>query len=262
MKAPNWIRNSSLFNRDAAGPRRADEPLRRCRYTMGLMEMLEQSKEVALAARERAALQSAADIAEFEEYGADLAKAFDEEELAAAEEALRLGLQLDEEEEATISNLETQDLDIARKLLADEQALESAIERDERLARQLEAELQKEALQVAKLEKQQRQLAERKLCRNDLKIAEDLALEIEAQEQALMREERRDRALASKLVKHESKLLKSMPQMEEKLKTIAKEVNGDTVSMRARLTAKLGSMRKSLADMTNGVKVGHTVMSS
>ena len=229
---------------------------------MGLMDMLEQSKEVALAARERAALQSAADIAEFEEYGADLAKAFDEEELAAAEEALRLGLQLDEEEEATISNLETQDLDIARKLLADEQALESAIERDERLARQLEAELQKEALQVAKLEKQQRQLAERKLCRNDLKIAEDLALEIEAQELALMREERRDRALASKLVKQESKLLKSMPQMEEKLKTIAKEVNGDTVSMRARLTAKLGSMRKSLADMTNGVKVGHTVMSS
>ena len=85
---------------------------------------------------------------------------------------------------------------------------------------------------------------------------------IEAQEQALMREERRDRALASKLVKQESKLLKSMPQMEEKLKTIAKEVNGDTVSMRARLTAKLGSMRKSLADMTNGVKLGHTVMSS
>jgi hypothetical protein len=83
-----------------------------------------------------------------------------------------------------------------------------------------------------------------------------------AQEQALMREERRDRALASKLVKQESKLLKSMPQMEEKLKTIAKEVNGDTVSMRARLTAKLGSMRKSLADMTNGVKLGHTVMSS
>ena len=130
VKAPNWPRSVQPRRDRPPTSRRAASPL-----PMGLMEMLEQSKEVALAARERAALQSAADIAEFEEYGADLAKAFDEEELAAAEEALRLGLQLDEEEEATISNLETQDLGIARKLLADEQALESAIDRDERLAR-------------------------------------------------------------------------------------------------------------------------------
>ena len=221
---------------------------------MGLMEMLEESKSVALEAREQAARQSAQDVAEFEENGSDIAKAFDEQELAEAEEALRLGLQLDDEEEESLSSLANDDLVLARKLLHDEEKLETACERDEKMARHLEAQLQKEATRVAKLEKRERALAERKLCRNDLQLAEELAAEIEAQEAALIAEERRDRRLAQKLVKQESKLLKDLPQTEEKLKTMARTVNGpESVPMRSKLAAKLGSMRKSLMDMTNAV---------
>jgi len=212
---------------------------------------------VAIEARERAARQSAEDVAEFEEYGADLAKALDEQELVEAEEALRLGLKLDEEEEESMSGRESEDLKLARQLLTDEEQIETACEKDERLARQLEAEYQKEAARVAKLEKRERALAQRKLCKKDLQIAEELAAEIEAQEQALLREEARDRRLARQLVKQETKLLKELPQTQEKLKTMACTVNGpESVPMRTRLAAKLGSMRKSLVDMTNQAAIG------
>lgn len=188
---------------------------------MGLMEMLEQSKEVALEARARSARQSAEDVAAFEEYGSDLAKAFDEQELLAAEEALRLGLQLDEDEEHRVSTRENEDLALAKQLLADDETAEAACERDERLARQVEAELCKEAGRVAKLEKRERDLAQRKLCKADLQVAEQLAAEIEEQEAAILRDERRDRRLAQQLVKRESKLLQQLPQTEEKLHALA-----------------------------------------
>jgi len=219
---------------------------------MGLIELLEQTKDIAIEARERSARQSAEDVAAFEDYGGDLAKAFDEEELAAAEEALRLGLQLDDDEEGAMSNRESDDYELARKILADEEQIEAACDKDERLARQLEAELQREMVSVAKLEKRNRELVQRTQCKSDTKLAEELAAEIDAQEQALLREERRDRKLAAQLVKQESKLLKELPQTEEKLKTMARTVNGEEPpTMRTKLVAKLSSMRKSLGSITN-----------
>ena len=68
-----------------------------------------------------------------------------------------------------------------------------------------------------------------------------------------MRErERKDRKLASALVKQESKVLESLPQTEEKLLSMSREINGDApVPMRTRLFAKLQSLRKGLGDITN-----------
>lgn len=219
----------------------------------GLVAMLEQSKDVALAAREAAAMQSAQDIVEFEEFGADLAKAFDEEELAAAEEALRLGLKLDEEEDEVSNAREQADLDLARTVLEKEESVNAECSKDEVFAKQLEAQLRKEALEVSKLEKRERELAHRKLCKDDLRIAEQLAADIERQEAQLIEDERRDRRLARELVKSEGKLLAELPQTEEKLRTLAREFNGsgEEVAMRTKMHAKLGSLRKGLSDLSN-----------
>lgn len=213
--------------------------------------MLEQTKGIALAAREEAAMQSAADIVEFEEYGGDLAKAFDEEEIAAAEEALKLGLKFDEDEEQATSEREREDLELARRVLEDEESACASVSKDEHFARQLDAQLQKEALQVAKLEKRERELARRDLCKDDLRIAEKLAADIDQQEQQLIIDERRDRRLAQQLVKSESKLLAELPQTEEKVRTLARDINGVEQPLRTRMHAKLGSLRKGLSDLSN-----------
>ena len=267
---------------------------------MSLIAMLESSKEVAMAAREAAELQSAQDVADFEEYGADLAKALDEEEILAAEEALRLGMKFDvsawrsveprasrqhtphrlyavdsrassvarprrpthpvrttsarfwqDEEQEAASEREREDLELARRVLAEDETGQIDTAKDERLARQLDDQLRKEAEQVAKLEKRERQLADKELCHSDLRMALSLAQEIEAQEQALIRDEKRDRRLAEQLVKEEGKLLKDLPQTEEKLKMMAKSINGEMLPMRARLLARLGVSRKALMDTTN-----------
>merc|ERR1719440_663985 len=116
----------------------------------------------------------------------------------------------------------------------------------------MEAQLRKEAARVAKLEKRERQLAQKKLCKGDLAMAEQLATEIENEEAELAALEAKDRRLAAKLVKEEGAVLAAMPQTEEKLKTLSRTINGDgPVTMRTRLRAKLGAMRKGIVDITN-----------
>ena len=221
---------------------------------MSLLALLENSKQVALDAREEVARKNAEEIAEFEEYGADMAAALDEQELAAAEEALRLGLELDEREDEEQSEREKADVALAQRMLREEEENVAACEKDEALARQLEEQLKVEAVRVAKLEKRERQLAQRKLCKGDLQAAEQLAFEIEEEEYQLQQVERRDRRLAQQLVKQESKALASMPQTEEKLKELSKAINGDgPMSMRMRMRAKLSSMRLRMKDITNSV---------
>ena len=220
---------------------------------MSLIAMLEATKSTAMDARaERKAIQLQA-ACDFDDHGADLAKAFDEEEIAAAEEALRLGLQLDEQEdEAANSRLEA-DAALAKRVLESEEGAEASCSRDEVLARKLDEQERAEAERVAKLEKRQRELSQRKERKEDAKLAEQLAIDIEREHEKLELDEARDRRLAQKLVAEESKLLKDLPQTEEKLRTMAREVNGpERVSVRTRLRAKLNTMRKGLlADVTN-----------
>ena len=226
-------------------------PTRRIKY-MSLIDLLEQSKTVALAVREEAAAKEAEDVAEFEEFGADLAAAFDQQELEEAEEMLRLGMELDDREEQEVSKREEEDLDLAKHLLEADESTESACAKDELLAKQLEAQERKEALRIAKLEKKVRVAAERKACKGDLAMAEQLAVDIEQEEHEMRERERKDRKLASALVKQESKVLESLPQTEEKLLSMSREINGDApVPMRTRLFAKLQSLRKGLGDITN-----------
>jgi hypothetical protein len=213
---------------------------------MSLINLLEQSKTVALAKREELAAQAALDVADFEEYGADMEKALDEEEMLAMEEALRLGMRLDEDEDAAATERAKADFDLAKEVLALDEGLDDACSKDELIARQLESQLKK-----AKLEKRERELQQKKMCKGDWYVAEQLAIEIEREVAQLEREERRDRQLARKLVKTESKLLTQLPQTEEKLRTMAREVNGENVPLRTRLRAKLGAMRKSLGEITN-----------
>ena len=217
-----------------------------------LIAMLEAAKETALQAREERAAQAAQANAEFEELGEDLAKALDEEEIAAAEEALGLGLELDQKEDEAEDERLAADAALARRVLEEERSLEDACSKDEMLARQLEAQLKKEAIRVAKLEKRERDLANRKMCKDDVKLAEQLAVEIDREQEQLALDEARDRRLAQKIVKEERALLKDLPQTEEKLRTMAREVNGvEALPMRTRLRAKLGAMRKGLSDRTN-----------
>jgi len=222
---------------------------------MSLIAMLEGCKEVAMAERERLAIQNAEEIAEFEDHGADLAAAFDEMEISAAEEALRLGEELDQVEETEADEQERRDLEMARLVLEAEESVSQACVKDEDYARQIDAELQKEALRVAKLERRERQLAEKKLCKDDWEAAARLAEDILAEEAELRKAERRDRKLAQTLVREESKVLAGLPKTEEKLRTLSRTINGSdgTVggSMRMRLRAKLSLMRKGISDITN-----------
>ena len=78
---------------------------------MSLLDILESSKAVALMMREEIRVKNAEEIAEFEENGADYAAALDAQELAEAEEALRLGLELDEREDEAQSEREKEDLE-------------------------------------------------------------------------------------------------------------------------------------------------------
>jgi len=219
---------------------------------MSLINLLEGCKETAFSARAEAAAAAAEDVAEFEEHGEDLAAAFDEQELVDTEEALRLGEELDEREVEETSERERADFEIARKLLAEEEDTDTACSKDEQIAREMEAQLRKEAARVAQLEKRERQLAERKLCKGDIAMAEQLAADIDQEEAELRALERQDRRLASKLVAEESKALANMPQTEEKLKTLSRAINGDgPVSLRTRLRAKLATVRKGVSDITN-----------
>jgi hypothetical protein len=219
---------------------------------MSLIALLENTQKVAESHRAQLAAQAAQDVAEFEEYGEDIARAFDEEELAATEEALRLGMKLDEDEEEAASRRQADDLELAKELLEKEEALDATCSKDELIAQQLDAQLKREAVRVAKLEKRERELMRRKLCKDDWQVAEQLALDIEREQAALERDERRDRQLARQLVKQEAMLLRELPQTEEKLRSLAHEVNGaEPTPLRSRLRAKLGSLRKSLVEITN-----------
>ena len=111
---------------------------------MSLIAMLEQSKAVALETREQVALRNAEEIAEFEEIGADLAAALDAQELDTSEEMLRLAQELDEQEEKEVSEREIADLELAKSLLAAEQATVAAVEKDEALAQKDEELEQKD----------------------------------------------------------------------------------------------------------------------
>lgn len=207
-----------------------------------------------MAAREEAAAAAAADVAEFEEYGEDLAAAYDEQEIAETEEALRLAEELDEREEEVASEREREDLEVARKIIAEEEDAHTACEKDEQIAREMEAMLNKDAVRVAKLERRERQLASKKLCKGDLVMAEQLAADIEHEEEALRATEAKDRRLAASLVKDERKALACMPQTEEKLRHLGRSINGEgPVSMRTQLRAKLVAVRTRMADITNRV---------
>lgn len=217
---------------------------------MSLIALLEESKAVAMQTREERAALNAAEIAEFEEYGADLAAVLDAEELASAEEALRLAEELDEREEEQTSEREKADVELARLLLEAEEETVAACSKDEVLARAVEAQLQKEMTRVAKLERRERTLADKKLCANDLVMAEQLAAEIVEEERKLRALEAADRRLASRLVKGEQNVLKQLPQTEEALKGLSSKINGDApVPLRSRLRGKLVSLRKSMANM-------------
>jgi len=112
---------------------------------MSLVSLLEGCKDVALAKREELAAQAAQDVAEFEEYGTDMVRgpprsplntrfgaalaharalfrsqalAYDEEAIAAEEEALRLGQELDERQDDEVSEREKADLEVAKAMLA------------------------------------------------------------------------------------------------------------------------------------------------
>lgn len=219
-----------------------------------LQAMLEQSKEVAIKSREEIARQNAQEVADYEEFGADLAAALDAQELADAEEALRLGQELDDAEEQQIDHRERADFEAARHLIANDESdlagEQEACGKDEWLARRLDAQLRKETVRVAKLERRERQAAEQ----NDLVLAEQLAADIAREEAAMRKAEATDRRLAAKLVKEQGKALSQLPQTEEKLRSLAGTINGEpTPSMRARLRAKLTSMRSGVQDITNKV---------
>jgi len=219
---------------------------------MSLIQLLEGCKDVAMAAREQAAAASAADVADFEEYGEDLAAAFDEQEIAETEEALRLADELDEREEELVSEREREDLELAKQMLEAEQDTDAACEKDEAIAREMEAMLKKEAVRVAKLERRERQLANKKLCKGDLAMAEQLAADIEREEEELLATEAKDRRLARSLVKDENRALAALPQTEEKLRHLSRSINGDgPVSMRTRMRAKLVGLRTRMTDITN-----------
>ncbi len=129
-----------------------------------------------------------------------------------------------------------------------------ACERDELIAKQIEVQMQQEAARVAKLERRERVLAERKLCKGDLAMAEQLATDIETEEMSLRELERKDRRLAQQLVKEEGKVLATLPQTEEKLRTLSKTFNGEAnPSMRTKMRARLNAMRKGLSDLTNSI---------
>jgi len=218
---------------------------------MSLIAMLEGCKDVAFNERERLAAQAAEDVAEFEEFGADLAAAYDAEEIAAAEEALKLAEEFDEREEAEMGQRAADDLALAKEMLSMEISVEEACSQDELMAQQMEAQEKEEALRVAKLEARERKLAHKKLTKDDLSLAHTLANEIETEESYLRELERKDRKLAHALVKEEGKVLATMPQTEEKLRSMSKAINGENVSMRTKLRAKLNGMRKGLSDLTN-----------
>lgn len=219
---------------------------------MSLIAMLESARQVADAAREEVAAQNAADIAEFEEYGTDMAAALDAQEIADAEEALRLGQELDELEDETVSERERADLDLARSLLEADESTKEECSKDEEIARAMEAQEKKEAVRVAKLERRERLLADRKLTKGDIKLAEQLAADIDREECELRELERKDRRLAQELVKHDSKTLAELPQTEEKLKHLSRTINGGgQVPMRTKLTAKLAGLRRGVSDITN-----------
>merc|ERR1712224_735321 len=123
---------------------------------------------------------------------------------------------------------------------------DAACAKDELIAKSVEAQLKKEMTAVAKLEKRERQLAEKKLCVRDLAIAEQLAAEICEEESRLRLNELADRRLAEKLVKDERAALAQLPQTQEKLKELASQINGNApIPTRTKLRNKLASMRKS-----------------
>ena len=222
---------------------------------MSLVALLEGCKDVAIATRDERAAKCAQEDCEFEAYGADLAAAYEDQELVECEEALRLGLQLDEEEEAAASAREAGDLKLAREMLAADEAHDAALSKDELIASQLEERMRSEAKSVAALEKRMQAQSNRKLCKEDLRVAEQLAWDIEQEEARLSEVERKDRRLARQLVKEEGKVLATLPQTEEKLRHMSRTINGDEPApLRTRLRAKLLGMRKVMSDMTNKIE--------
>jgi len=188
------------------------------------------------------------------------------EETRACEEALRLGLSFDAEEEQAIAALVAADETVAKGMTDEEQnavatvnaELSKLCNKDEELAKKLETELKKESERVEKLESRERKLAEKKLCKEDYAMAAQLAADIAAEEQKLDQLERRDRQLARRLVKESSKELAQVP---EATRQMSREINGKAPapSTRMRLREKLGLLGKSMKDITNQAAVNETV---
>ena len=105
------------------------------------------------------------------------------------EEALRLGLQLDEEDDAAAAKTEALDAEIARKVFSAEQMVAAADERlrgkveasDTKLAQKIAGQQRAEADRIAKLEVRQQKLAEKLQMKEDTVAARNLLLEIEAE---------------------------------------------------------------------------------
>ncbi len=129
------------------------------------------------------------------------------------------------------------------QLGADE--IEEACSKDQRVAKQLQGQLKKEAVKVAKMEK----LAEKKLVADDMQAAMELQAEIEREEAELAMAERRDRKLAAALIKQETVALKQMPETSDELRKLSRSINGkDGIPLRTKLRARLGELKKDVAN--------------
>ena len=63
------------------------------------------------------------------------------------------------------SQRQANDLELAKRILESEEDLDASCSKDALIAQQLDAQLKREAVRVAKLEKRERELVRRKLCK-------------------------------------------------------------------------------------------------
>ena len=234
-------------------------------------------------------LENAAEIART--HGSDVQLQSKLDDMHACEEALRLGLSFDEQEEEALAAQLCGDEDAARKLTEVEERAVAAVDaqlttlcqKDEALARKLADELAKEEGRVQKLEARGQKLVQK----GDFNLAAQLAADIEAEERAIQLREKRDRELARKLVREVSK---GLVHTDDETRQLSDEINGEAgppdddvlrcqlisesatprpltcgmygsphragkaavpTTMRMRLREKLGSLRRNMNDITN-----------
>jgi len=231
-----------------------------------LLDMLDTCKEVAT--RERAKQEEAElnEICDMEEHGENYALALelleeDRENNAAdaCEEALRLGIRLDDEDNDADSRAEALDAEIARKVATAEQLAATADERlkgkveasDAKLAQKIAARLRVEAVRTAKLEMRQKKLVQKTLAKEDTKAVQSLLQEIDAEESALQLQEIADAKLAKKYCSVQKREYQKQQAGDMKLaRKLSREdsIGEESVSLRSMLRCKLGTLRN---DITN-----------